>query len=147
MTAGPFWDDVQEDQELPTLVKHPTTRQLVRYAGASGDFYEIHYDKDFAVSTGLEGVIVHGALKNAFLGQVVTDWIGESGALKRLTVSYRGMDVPGDTLTCRGRVARKYVKDGEHLVDCDLWLENEKQEKTTPGSATVALPTRGGGEQ
>ena len=76
---------------------------------------------------------------------MVTDWIGESGTLKRLTVSYRGMDVPGDTLTCRGRVARKYVKDGEHLVDCDLWLENGKQEKTTPGSATVALPTRGSG--
>ena len=58
-----FWDDVQVDDLLPVLTKTPTTRQLVQYAGASGDFYEIHYDKDFALNTGLDGVIVHGALK------------------------------------------------------------------------------------
>ena len=138
-----FWEDVREGQELPPLVKHPTTQQLVMYAGASGDFYQIHYDKDFAVDTGLSGVIIHGALKNAFLGQLVTDWIGETGRLTELAVRYRGMDVPGDTLTCKGRVTRKYVQDGEHRVACEIWLENGKGEKTTPGSATVVLPSRG----
>jgi acyl dehydratase len=138
-----FWEDVEAGQELPALVKSPTTRQLVQYAGASGDFYEIHYDKDFATNTGLSGVILHGALKNAFLGQLLTDWISPSGTLTKLSVQYRGMDVPGDTLTCRGRVTRKYVQDGQHCVDCDIWLENGKGEKTTPGSATVTLPSRG----
>jgi acyl dehydratase len=42
-----FWDDVSEGTEIPPLVKHPTTQQLVKYAGASGDYYQIHYDKDF----------------------------------------------------------------------------------------------------
>ena len=54
-----FWDDVSEGMELPPVVKNPTTRQLVQYAGASGDFYEIHYDKDFAQGTGLDMVIIH----------------------------------------------------------------------------------------
>ena len=63
---------VKAGEEIPELVKHPTTRQLVQYAGASGDFYEIHYDQDFARSTGLPGVILHGLLKAGFLAQLVT---------------------------------------------------------------------------
>ncbi|MCS7207466.1 MAG: MaoC/PaaZ C-terminal domain-containing protein [Dehalococcoidia bacterium] len=137
-----YWEDVSEGQEIPPLVKHPTTQQLVKYAGASGDFYQIHYDKDFALANGLPGVIIHGALKNAWLGQLITDWIGEYGTLKKLSCQYRGMDVPGDTLTAKGRVTRKYVQDGQHFVECEIWIENSKGERTTPGSATVILPSR-----
>ena len=137
-----YWEDVRDGMEIPALVKHPTTQQLVKYAGASGDFYQIHYDTAFAQSTGLPGVIIHGALKNAFLGQLVTDWIGEPGTLKKLSCQYRGMDVPGDTLTCRGSVIKKYREGEEYLVDCGIWLENGKGEKTTPGAATVALPSK-----
>ena len=128
--------------ELPTLVKNPTTRQLVQYAGASGDYYEIHYDKDFAQGTGLDNVIIHGALKNAFLGQLVTGWIGSQGTLKRLGCQYRGMDEPGTPITAKGTITKKYEQDGERLVDCDIWLENSESQKTTPGTATVALPSR-----
>ena len=68
--SGPlFWEDVTEGTELPPLVKNPTTRQLVQYAGASGDFNEIHYDRSFAQSEGLQDLLLQGALKNAFLGQ------------------------------------------------------------------------------
>lgn len=137
-----YWEDVTEGQEIPPLVKHPTTQQLVKYAGASGDFYQIHYDKDFALKNGLPGVIIHGALKNAWLGQLITDWIGEYGTLKKLSCQYRGMDVPGDTITAKGRVTRKYVQDGQHYVECEIWIENGKGERTTPGSATVILPSR-----
>jgi acyl dehydratase len=139
-----FWNDVVEGAEIPALVKRPTTRQLVQYAGASGDFYEIHYDKDYAQANELPGQIVHGALKNAFLAQLVTDWAGEGGTLKKLSCQYRGMDVPGDTLVCKGAVTRKYVQDGEYLVDCDVWLENGEGENTTRGAATVRLPREGG---
>jgi acyl dehydratase len=142
MTDPIYWEDVKEGSELPTLTKHPTTRQLVRYAGASGDFYEIHYDKDFAQGNNLPGPILHGALKNAFLAQLVTDWIGDQGTLKKLSCQYRGMDVPGDTIMGKGTVSRKYMQDDQHLVDCEIWLENSKGERTTPGSATVVLPSR-----
>ena len=144
MAGQVFWEDVSEGSEIPPLVKNPTTRQLAQYAGASGDFYEIHYDKDFAESTGLPGVIIHGALKNAFLGQLVTDWAGPLGMVKQLTCQYRGMDVPGEPITARGTVSRVYRENGENLVECQIWLENAKGENTTPGSATVALPSRKG---
>ena len=123
MSEQLYWEDVQEQMEIPTLVKLPTIRQLVQYAGASGDFYEIHYDKDYAQRTGLPGPILHGALKNAFLGQLITDWIGEHGTLKTLSCQYRGMDFPGDTLLCQGIVTKKYVEDQQHIVECQIWLK------------------------
>lgn len=137
-----YWEDIQEEQEIPSITKEPTTRQLVRYAGASGDFYEIHYDKDYALGNGLPGPILHGALKSAFLGQLVTDWIREGGTLRRLTCQYRGMDVPGDKLTASGKVSRKYQEAGRRLVDCEIWLDNGQGERTTLGSATVELASR-----
>ena len=142
MAEQVYWEDVSEGMELPPLVKNPTTQQLVRYAGASGDYYQIHYDKDFAQGNQLEGVILHGALKNAFLGQFMTGWMGPLGALKRLACQYRGMDFPGNAITAKGRVLRTYKSEGQYLVDCEIWLENPEGQRTTPGSATVALPSR-----
>ncbi|MFW6126514.1 MAG: MaoC/PaaZ C-terminal domain-containing protein [Chloroflexota bacterium] len=139
-----YYEDVTEGMEVPILTKHPTKRQLVMWAGASGDFYDIHYDKDFAQRQGLQGVIVHGRLKAAFMGQLLTDWIGADGSLRKLTCRYKGMDMPGEDLTVRGQVTRKFVENGENLVDLEVWTENPGSGKTTTGSATVALPSRNG---
>jgi hypothetical protein len=52
------------------------------------------------------------------------------------------MDPPGSPISAKGSVTKKYEQDGQHLVDCEIWLENQEAQKTTPGSATVALPSR-----
>jgi hypothetical protein len=122
-------------QELPELVKHPTPRQLVQYAGAQGDFYEIHYDQDYARSVGLPGVILHGQLKAAFLGQLVTDWLGDRGTLKAFEVSYRGIDLPGRPYRCRG-IVRSIDRD---LVELELWGEDPDGNRTSVGAATVQI--------
>jgi len=138
-----YYEDIMVGSEITPLVKQPTTRQLVRWAGASGDYYEIHYDKDFAQSKGLPGIIVHGQLAYSFLGQLMTDWIGEQGILRKLTCSYKGMNFPGEPLVCKGKVIKKYVEDGEHCVECNIWAENVKGEKTITGMAIVIMPARG----
>ncbi len=144
MKTQVYWEDVSVGDEVPPLVKKPTTRQLVRWAGASGDFYELHYDKDFAQSTGLPGIIVHGAIKSAWLGQMLGDWVGEGGSIRKYGCSYRGRDVPYDTLTCKGKVVKKYL-DGENgCLECEIWLENSRGQITTPGTAAVVLPRRAG---
>jgi len=144
MSKQLYYEDVAVGDEITSLVKQPTTCQLVMWAGASGDYNPIHYDKDFAQSQGLAGVIVHGQLVACFLGQLITDWIGEQGMVKRFSCSYRSMNFPGDVLTCKGKVTKKYVETGKHYVGCDIWAENPKGEKTVPGRATVILPARGG---
>ena len=126
---------VHVGQELPELVKNPTTRQLVQYAGAQGDFYEIHYDQEYARSVGLPGVILHGLLKAAFLGQLVTDWIGDEATLKAFEVSYRGIDQPGHPYRCRGKVTKVDGKD----VELEIWGEDHAGKRTTVGTASVEL--------
>jgi acyl dehydratase len=133
-------EDIGVGTELPSLTKEPTYMQLVEYAGASRDFYVIHHDRDYAKSVGLPDVIVQGSLKGAFLGQLVTDWIGEEGTLVRLGVQYRGVDPPGQRLVARGVVTSVSSESGRYFAECDLWIENEAGERTTRGSATVRLP-------
>ncbi|GBD14349.1 hypothetical protein HRbin25_00222 [bacterium HR25] len=139
-----YFEDVEVGQEVPTLVERCDARRLVMWAAGSGDFYEIHYDKDFAIGTGLPERIVHGALKHALLGRMLHEWIRYQGRIKRLAVQYRGMDLVGKNVTCKGVVTKKYQQDGENLVELDVWTESEDGQRTTPGTAVVALPSRGG---
>ena len=140
MNNIPFLEDISVGDEIPALAKSATTRELVMYAGASGDFYEIHYDQEFATKQDLPGVILHGALKSAFLGQLMTDWVGAQGNLKSLSVRYRDMDGPGDLLTCRGIVTS--IDKESAIVSCDIWIEREDGRKTTTGEAKVKLPSK-----
>ena len=66
-TSQLFWEDIDVGGELPTLVKKPTTKQVVMWAGAVDQYEPIHYDKDFALRVGFPGVILHGSMKGAFL--------------------------------------------------------------------------------
>lgn len=142
MANQTFFEDIEEGSAVPTVRKDPTTQQLVKYAGASGDYYQIHYDKAYALNNGLPDVILHGALKNAFLGQLMTDFVGLDGSLKKLNVQYRAMDIPGTPVFAKGIVKKKYVKEGENIAECDIWLETHDGTTTTPGSAVVSLPNR-----
>jgi len=69
MAKQTYWEDLEAGSEVPALEKNPTTQQLVKYAGASGDFYQIHYDKDFALNNNLPGVILHGAPQKRLPGR------------------------------------------------------------------------------
>ena len=149
-----YWENVKEGDEVTPLQKVATSRTLVKWAGASGDFNPLHYDEHFADGQGVGKPIIHGALKRQWLVQLITDWMGEEGTLKKFSCSYRAMDYPrpmktlrdpeeGETWQCKGTVTKRYVEESKHCVDCNIWVENEKGEVTTPGKATVVLPSRG----
>ena len=120
---------------MPELTETTTLRRLVEYAGASGDFYEMHYDLDFARSLGHPELAVHGLLKAAYLGRLVTEWLDGRGRLAMLEVSYRGMDFRDRPHTCRARVVSL---DGDRAT-LELWGENDEGRRTTLGSAEVIL--------
>ncbi|MFC2033024.1 acyl dehydratase [Chloroflexota bacterium] len=142
MAAQLIFDMVQEGSEIPTLVRGPiTTRMMFGWSAAAGDFTEIHYDQRHALQEGLPDVIIQGQLKICFLMQMLVNWIGLNGTLRKISVQSRGMDVPGNILTCKGTVVRKYIYNKENLVECEIWLENQKGEKSSLGSAVVALPS------
>jgi acyl dehydratase len=138
------FEDVQEGQEIPVLMEKCTSQRLVMWAAGSGDFYQIHYDKDFAQGNGLPDRITHGALKHALLGRLLHEWAGDGGRVKKVACQYRGMDVVNEDVICHGLVKRKYQEDGENLVELEVWTETPQGQKTTPGTAVVALPARKG---
>ena len=140
--AKVYADDVNIGQELPPLVKGPIQQiQLTRYAGASGDFNPIHQDDEFAKAAGMGGVFGHGMLTMGFVAQAATDWAG-AGSVRKISVRFQGLVRLKDVITCRGRVLGKSSKNGTHLIDLELWAENQKGEKVVTGKATVALPSR-----
>ena len=138
----PMFEDVSIGYELPDLVKHPDNRQLVMYAGASQDFVAIHYDLNVAKEAGHPNVIIHGALKSAWLAELVTGWIGSEGQLIELDVSYRAIDFPGDTVTCVAKITNTWSEEGVGLVEIEIGLRNSEGVISTPGSALVSLPSR-----
>ena len=137
-----YFEEIEAGAEITELIKEPSTRQLVMWAGASGDLNPIHYDKDYATKRGLPGVVVHGQRAGSCMAQMDTDWIGEKGSLKKLNINYKSMNSPGEKLICRGKVTGKSVEDGESIVTVSLWVENPKGEKTLTGTAKVVLPMR-----
>ena len=141
--AKVYFDDVRPGDEIPSLTKPPVTEvQLVKYAGASGDFNPIHTVHHYAEKAGLGGVIAHGMLSMGFAGEHITKWLGETGTLKRLKVRFTAMTRPGDVVTLKGKVTDKKTADGENIVECEIWAETQDGAKTITGTATVALPGR-----
>ena len=112
------------------------------WAAASEEYYEVHYDKDFAQEKGMPGIIVHGMLLISFLGQMITDWIGDWGTVKKIRTSNRAIALLHQDLICKGTVSGKYVENNENLVQCEIWLETEKGEKLVLGEALASLPSR-----
>jgi len=140
----PFFENVNEGDELPPIKKGPINRtQLVKYAGASGDFNPMHHDEVFAKNAGMPSVFAHGMLSMGFAGQLVVDWCGNE-ALKRLGVRFAAITWPGDVIMCKGKVVKKYQEQGKNLVDCEIYCENQNGQKTVTGSATVELPSKKG---
>ena len=140
-----YFEDVTEGMELTPVVKGPlTTTHLVRWAAANGNYARIHWDLPFAqMQQGLENVVVNGSLKNQYLGQLLVDFAGRDGWLRRFYVQHRGMDYPGDVLTSNGIVTGLREVDGVGHVDCTVALTNSRGHQTASGVGTVALPRRG----
>lgn len=136
------FEDVEVGEELPSRSNRIDRAQLVRYAGASGDFNPLHWNEEFARSVGFPSVIAHGMFNMALVARVVGDWTGDPGVLRRLRVQFRKEVLPDETLVAKGRVAEK--REDDRTVRIELWAELEREGRTIQaiknGEAVVELP-------
>src|SRR5689334_13009299 len=136
------WSQVKEGDTIPPFtVENLTRTDLVRYAGASGDFNPIHHDEGFAKAAGNPTVFGHGMLTAGFVARCVTDFVGAAN-LRRYKVRFATRVWPGDTITCKGKVTRKYNEGGEHRIDGELVALRQTGEVAVSGTFTAALPAR-----
>ena len=133
------FDQLNVGDSLAPLVKGPLEKsQFVAYGQAAMDANPIHTDDEFAQQSGYKSVFAQGMLSMGFLGQMLVENAG-AGNVSRFKVRFTKITWPGETITCRGVVTRKYEENGRKLVDCDVHTETESGERRVEGSATLVL--------
>jgi acyl dehydratase len=149
-----YWEDVEVGEQLTDLEKGVLTMTEISRFGimvspqprriqVRREAVELGFAREAQQKrAGLENASDYGPQRICWLGQIVTDWMGDDGALRKLSGQIRHPNIIGDVNVVKGKVARKYISDGEHLVDCELRVENQAGLITAPGGAVVALPSR-----
>jgi acyl dehydratase len=137
-----YYEDVQVGDEVPKLVKSPVSHlQLVRYAGASGDFNPLHTDPKIGEMIGLGGIITHGMLIMGFVGQMLSDYVGPT-ALRKFGVRFKGMTRLNDVITCTGTITEKHEVDGEGRITGKVQAVDQNGDVKVTGTFVAALPHR-----
>ena len=141
-----FFEDFQEGQELPLVTRGPMmVGHQVRWAGACDNYEsEFHHDEYVAKAQGLPGILLSGPLMASWLLTTVEEWMGRDAKILRFSDQNRGSTMPRDMAYFHGKVRRAYIEDGRALIEVECWISNQKGEITTPGSALVQMPRRGG---
>lgn len=101
-----------------------------------------HFDVEIAHEVGMPGAYDQGWMRINWAGHLVTNWTGDWGFVRKLNVRLLLPNLVGDITWLKGKVARKFVQNGEHLVELETWGENQRQEKNMEGSAIVRLPSK-----
>ena len=133
---------VEKGFELPGMTVTLKREDLVRYAGASGDFNPIHYSDRMAAALGLPGVIAHGMLTMAEAGRVVTDWLGDPSRLVEYGVRFvKPVPVPDDDTGAELRISAVVasVNDADGTAEIDITTEFDGQKVLGRARAVVKL--------
>ena len=165
-----WWDDVQVGDELQPVVKGPMShgditafvagciggishgiqiREMLRHpswgftdptTGVPEAIIRVHDIQEAAESAGLPGSYDYGCQRCCWMGDLLTNWMGDDGFLTKMYVELRLFNVVGDTTWCRGKVIAKREEGDERLVDLEIWGENQRGAISSKGIATIRLP-------
>src|ERR1019366_1222691 len=136
------FDDVAVGDEAPVLTHKLTRTDLVKYAGASGDFNPMHHDEVLAKAAGQPSVFGHGMFSMGLLGSALTDYVGV-GNLNHYRVRFARQTWPDEGLSLQIVVTAKREDAGKNLVEFAVTLSNSEGEDKVVGEATAALPRKG----
>jgi acyl dehydratase len=150
-----YYEDVSIGEEITPLVRRLTIPQIVSTADVSqrisivlpytmpgpGCYWHYAAGESWKIR-GLPAPMDEGPIRCAQPSQLMTDWMGDDGWLSRLNIKIRRPIYAGDTTTWRGKITSKYIKDQQHIVECEFWAENQRGQISTQGTSTIILPSR-----
>ena len=170
-----YWEDVNEGDELTPIIRGPLNmmeviawvigcgspisktdnlwRRIDTYGRRAQDpvtkvmlnLELVHMYDTVGKMVGVPAAYDFGVQRVAWLSSLMTNWMGDTGFLWKLRGELRRFNITGDTQWFRGKVARKYIDEGKYCVDIECRGVNQRGELTTPGSATVILPSKAHG--
>ena len=113
--------------------------------GVPDTMQRLHWDQNRAMELGLPAPYDYGTMRTNWLAHLIANWMGDDAWLWRLKVQARGFNFIGDTTICSGEVIEKRIEGGQHLVELKIQCVNQRGETTSPGVATVVMPSRAKG--
>jgi acyl dehydratase len=129
---------------LVDYAAHPAWSFRDPVMGSSEPIYAVHYNKAAANAMGVAFQYDVGFQRQCWQIQLLTNWTGDNGWVRYCDAQYRGFVYLSDVVTLGGEVTGKSVTDdGEHVVEVSTFARNQRGANVMPGSATIALPTRG----
>jgi acyl dehydratase len=131
---------VEVGSEIETFVRQPGLHHWNRYAAVNDEFVPIHMDDEAGRAAGYPSAFGQGNLQWSYLHNVIRQWMGDEGTIERITCSFRGANVKGQTVTGRGRITSVVDVGDRRVVELDVWTENDAGEPLAPGSARVSFP-------
>ena len=102
----------------------------------------VHWEEEFALEVGAPGAYDYGPERCSWLTHQLTNWMGDDGFLRRATSKIRRHNPEGDMLFIKGKVKRKFVENGRHLVEIEQEAHNQDNELSVLGTGIVELPSR-----
>lgn len=124
------------------LRKRSPLRYMMNSRGVPDIIEAVHWDDGLAQRTGNPVAYDYGDQRVAFMTHVVTNWMGDDGWLRELDMQIRRFIYMGDTEYAKGIVTGKEIRNGEAIVELDVWVEDQRGRNTAPGRAVVSLPSR-----
>jgi acyl dehydratase len=144
MPSQRFYEDVVEGEEIPSIRKNVTSVNILMYVAAVWLMDRIHFDHPFATGRrGLPGVVAPGNMAGDYYAQLLGEYAGDGGLVRKMSFQFRSFMLADDVLTVGGKVVKKHVADGKGLVELELWIKNQHGVTCVPGKGVVALPVRG----
>lgn len=132
------FEDVKEGDEAPVVTHKLSRTDLVRYAGASGDYNPMHHDEILAQAAGQPSVFGHGMFSMGLLGTAITNYVGV-GTLTSYKVRFARQTWPDEVLSTKVVVKNKRKEGDKGVVDLDVSLANADGEVKVVGEATAVL--------
>lgn len=124
------------------MKRHPKWGVKDAKTGAVEPMFDVHYDSAKSDAIGVPIAYDFAVQRFSWAGHLMTNWMGDDGFLKKISLRCVLFNVFGDTQFLKGAVTKKYQEGGEYLVDVEIKCENQKGELTMPGTATVSLPSK-----
>jgi acyl dehydratase len=144
--AQRYFEDIGEDETLPTTRDHISYRRIIMNPGATWDYFPGHHDTEYASQKGQPTIYVNTMHFMGFIDRLATEWAGPESFITRRWMAMRRSIYAGDTMVGEGRVTgkRSETSDGRtrYLVDLDIMVKNQDGLECCPAAVTVELPSR-----
>lgn len=137
-----YWEDVREGDIVPGVSLELTRDRMVIIVCGTRDIFPLHHDMNFALASGYKAPAAPIAFIQGFVGRCLTDWTGPTGKIRKISLVLNSPNYQGDSISVSGKVAQKFVTNGEHKLDCVLAVTKQDNTVSATARAIVALPVR-----